>query len=46
MLDIVYDAANCEKEKLVIEGAGHGESSKVNPTLYWNTIKEFIRKYI
>lgn len=31
---------------LVVEGAGHGMSSTVNPDLYWNTIDNFIAKYI
>ena len=46
MLDILYDAANCEKQKLVIEGAAHAESVRVNPNLYWNTVDGFIGKYI
>ena len=46
MLDEVYNAASCEKEKLVIEGAGHGLSSSVNPELYWKTVDAFIGKYI
>lgn len=46
MLDKVYNAASCEKEKLVVEGAGHGLSSTVNPELYWETIDRFIDKYI
>ena len=46
MLEVVYNAASCEKEKLVVEGAGHGMSSTVNPDLYWNTIDNFIAKYI
>lgn len=45
MLDIVYQAASCEKEKLVIKGAAHAEASSVNPNLYWETIDEFIEKY-
>ena len=45
MLDIVYEAANCEKEMLVVEGAAHAESSSVNPNLYWGTIDNFIKKY-
>ena len=44
MLDKVYQAANCEKQKLIIEGAAHAEASSVNPTLYWKTIDEFIEK--
>lgn len=46
MLDKVYQAASCEKEKLVIKGAAHAEASGVNPNLYWKTVDEFIEKYI
>lgn len=46
MLDKVYNAASVEKDKLVIEGAGHGEAEKVNPELYWKTIWDFVTKYI
>lgn len=46
MLDVLYDSANCEKQKLVIEGASHAEAAGINPTLYWGTIDEFISKYI
>lgn len=45
MLDVVYHAAACPKEKLVIEGAGHGESYLVNPELYWDTVFGFIEKH-
>ena len=45
MLDEVYEAANCEKEKLVIEGAKHGEAASVDPELYWNTVFGFIDKH-
>ncbi|MDU3324204.1 MAG: alpha/beta hydrolase, partial [Escherichia coli] len=46
MLDQVYDACSAPKEKLVIEGAGHAKSSKVNPDMYWNGISKFLSKYI
>lgn len=46
MLDIVYEAAKCEKQKLVIEGAEHAESANVNEELYWKTIEKFIEKYV
>lgn len=46
MLDQVYDAANCEKQKLVIKGAGHTEASKKDPQTYWSTVSGFINKYI
>lgn len=42
MLDILYENAACEKEKLVINGAGHGASRKTDPDLYWATVKNFI----
>ena len=46
MMDELYNAANCEKEKLTIVGAGHAKSSKVNPDLYWSTIENFINKHL
>ena len=46
MLEQVYNACSSPKVKLVIEGAGHAKSSKVNPELYWNAIYEFLNKYI
>jgi hypothetical protein len=45
MLDIVYDAANCPKEKLVVEGGTHARAAFVNPELYWNTVFAFTAKY-
>ena len=44
MLDIVYEAANCKKEKLIIEDAAHAESVSINPELYWKTIDRFIEE--
>lgn len=46
MLDEIYTAANCEKEKLEIEEATHAESFLVNPEKYWGKVKEFIDKYV
>ncbi|CAM5220315.1 Serine aminopeptidase S33 domain-containing protein OS=Ureibacillus acetophenoni OX=614649 GN=SAMN05877842_10712 PE=4 SV=1 [Ureibacillus acetophenoni] len=46
MLDKVYEAANVEKDKLIIAEAGHADSEKVNPELYWNTVWGFVGKYI
>ena len=43
MLDECYDAcASAVKEKLVIEGAGHGLSASTDPTLYWTTVDTFV----
>lgn len=46
MLDVVYEAAACEKEKLVVEGAEHAESRTVAPELYWGTVDAFMAKYM
>lgn len=46
MLDILYDNASCEKEKLVVPGAEHAVSAQINPDLYWSTVKKFVNKYI
>jgi len=45
MLDKVYQAASCEKEKLVIKGAAHAKSVSVNPKMYWGTIDAFIERF-
>lgn len=44
MLDVVYEAAECEKDKLVVPGASHAMSSAVAPDVYWNTVETFIEK--
>ena len=33
-----------EKEKLVVKGAEHAKAYAVAPEVYWNTIKNFIKK--
>ena len=46
MMDELYNATNSEKSKLTIKGAGHGKADLVNPELYWNTVNNFLDKYI
>ena len=46
MLDELYNASPVQKEKLVIKGAAHVKSSKVDPNLYWSTIENFLKKHI
>ena len=47
MLDRLYDAcASPVKEKLIIEGAGHGLSSTVDPDRYWGTVGSFLQRYL
>ena len=45
MVNELYNAATCPKEKLVIQGAGHVNSCSVNSELYYQTIFRFIEKY-
>ncbi len=45
MMDKVYDAcASSVKQKLLIEGAGHGESYLLNPDLYFSTVFDFVNQ--
>ena len=46
MLDKVYSAAPNSKQKLIVENAGHAQSSSAAPELYWNTVKEFLNENI
>lgn len=46
MLDKVYEAASCPKQKLVIEGAAHAQASNTDPDLYWSTVDAFAQKYM
>lgn len=46
MLDEVYNSCAAPKEKLIIKDAKHAKSSKVNPELYWNSISNFLNKYV
>ena len=45
LVNELYNAATCQKEKLVIQGAGHANSCSVNSELYYRTIFHFIEKY-
>lgn len=42
----LYDAATCPKELLVVEGAGHAMSSAVAGQVYWQTVTDFLAKYV
>lgn len=46
MLEQLYDAAKCEKQKLVIHGAGHADCYLVGGKDYYQTIFDFIQRYI
>ena len=42
----LYDACPTEKQRLIIEGAGHGNSYNYNPGLYFSTVRDFIGRYM
>lgn len=46
MMDELYNATNSEKSKLTVKNAGHGKADLVNPDLYWNTVSDFLDKYM
>ena len=46
MLDLNYNAAACEKEKLSIPDAEHAESHLIHPEIYWPAVTNFISKYM
>lgn len=45
MVDTLYDAATCPKEKLIIQGAGHANSCSVDSQTYYQHIFRFIERY-
>lgn len=42
----VYEAANVEKELLIVKGAGHGAASSIGGETYWKEVEQFITKYL
>lgn len=42
----LYEAAECEKELLIVEGAGHAQSQEKAPDTYYGTIQTFLQQYI
>ncbi len=44
MADELYQAANCEKEILLVDGAGHAQVQDKDPEMYYGTIFSFLDK--
>ncbi|MCI8484132.1 MAG: alpha/beta hydrolase [Lachnospiraceae bacterium] len=40
----LYEAADCPKELLIVEGAGHGQTQEKDPELYYGKIQWFLNK--
>lgn len=47
MLDVVYEACSSPvKEKLSIPGAIHGVAAWADPVCYWNSIRDFVNRFM
>lgn len=46
MVYSLYNAAQCDKDILVIEGAGHAECKFFYPNIYYGKTFEFVNKYV
>lgn len=44
MVYTLYNAASCEKELYIAEGAGHGQALNADPALYWEKVFGFIKR--
>ncbi|MCH5255516.1 MAG: alpha/beta hydrolase [Lachnospiraceae bacterium] len=42
----LYEAANCQKELLIVEGAGHAQAQDKDPGTYYGTVEAFLDNYI
>lgn len=41
----LYEAASCEKELFIVEGAGHAQSQDKDPSGYYGAISDFLGKH-
>lgn len=46
MEKVLYDAAVCEKQLLVVENAGHAGASRILGDEYWQKVFDFTRRYV
>ncbi len=46
MMDLNYNAAACEKEKVSIPDAEHADSHLIHPEIYWPAVFKFVDKYV
>lgn len=42
----IYDAAQAEKELLIVEGAGHAQAQDQDPETYYSTLQAFLDRYL
>lgn len=46
MGETLYEEYEGEKELLIVEGAGHGQSADVDPDTYYETVFSFLENYV
>ncbi len=42
----LFEAASCEKEIFIVEGAGHAQAQDKDPDIYYGRIDEFLERYL
>lgn len=42
----LFEAASCEKELFIVEGAGHAQAQDKAPDVYYGRIREFLERYL
>ncbi len=42
----LFEAAACEKELFIVEGAGHAQAQDKNPDVYYGRIEDFLDRYL
>ena len=42
----LFEAAACEKELFIVEGAGHAQAQDKAPDAYYGRISEFLGRYL
>ena len=46
MCNALYDAASCEKESMIVDGAGHTQSAEKDPVRFFGEVQKFLGKYV
>ena len=46
MCHALYDAASCEKESMIVDGAGHTQSAEKDPVRFFGEVQKFLGKYV
>lgn len=46
MMEKLYRAAKCRKEKFAVKGAGHADSRKKDPQAYWERVDDFLNRNV